>query len=133
MTVSISAFSVVRVRRKKPKGQCSFISDNEKKRNSGPYILLDYLVPYQFIAQSEAKMFWLRAESGQILIPTLGMYKQYSQWQRKCCNSSAATAWFVCTFTNRPRSGSGTVTTLPLPLRGLFVHLLSTVGFYSVT
>src|ERR1700690_2396727 len=101
MTVSISAFSVVGVRRKKPNGQYSFISDNDKKRNSGPDILLDYLVPYQFIAQTERKMFWRRAESRQILIPTLGMYKQ---------------------TTNKPRSGSGTVATLPLPLRGLFVH-----------
>src|ERR1700723_572943 len=98
MTVSVSAFSVVRVRRKKPNSQCSFISDNEKKRNSGPYILLDYLVPYQFIAQSEAKMFWLRAESGQILIPTLGMYKQTMQWQGDCRNSSPATAWSICAY-----------------------------------
>src|ERR1700690_1729004 len=56
-------------------------------------------------------MFWQRPESGQILINTKESMEK-----------------------NKPRSGSGTVPTVPLPLRGLFVHLLSTVlGLCSMT
>jgi hypothetical protein len=96
MIVSVSAFSVVRVQRKKPRGQYSFVSDNDEKKISGPYILLDYLAPYQFIAQTERKLFWQRAKNGQDMIPTLVMNKQTTQWQRNCSNNSAATAWFIC-------------------------------------
>ena len=75
MSISVSAFSIVRVRWKKPKRLYSFIFEDDEKKNSGPYILLDYLVVYQFIAQTEKKMFWRRAENRQILIPTLVMNK----------------------------------------------------------
>ena len=67
MSIRVLAFSVVRVRWKKPKHLYSFLTQNDHKKFSGPYILLDYLVPYQFIAQTETKMFWQRAENRQIL------------------------------------------------------------------
>ena len=46
-------------------GLYSSLTQNDHKKISGPYILLDYLVVYQFIAQTETKMFWQRAENGQ--------------------------------------------------------------------
>jgi hypothetical protein len=93
-----------RVRRKKPKRLQSFLTANDHKKNGGPYILLDYLVVYQFIAQTETKMFWQRAENGQDMIPILVMNKQTTQWQRTCSNNSAATAWCVCVDTATPES-----------------------------
>src|ERR1700692_3242918 len=89
-------------RTRKPKRLQSFLTANDHKKNGVPYILLDYLVVSQFIAQTEKKMFWRTAENSTIIIPIAVTHKKATQWRRNCSNNSAATTWCVCLDTATP-------------------------------